>query len=181
MTSSSRVAGHKRHGNDRKGRMRHIAKCCVLISPALVAIMVAKLDLSSIIGAILFTRPNTAGCVPDDELGRPPAAALRSLTNDELETFARDGSVKLRGVLDEVWVGRLRALVQDCFEHPNMWDVLYSRLIANFYCAQKAILVHHTSLCGRQIAEAAPTNHLAAALLRSSTLRICEPTDALGN
>ena len=41
--------------------------------------------------------------------------------------------------------------------------------------------MHHTSVCGRQIAEAAPTTAIAASLLRTSTLRVCEPSDALGN
>lgn len=151
---------------------------------ALVSISLSK-RLTPAIGAALFTRPQTEGCIPSKELARAqhsgPAFAARSLTEEEVEAFARDGSVKLRGMLDDVWVRRLRALVKDCFEHPNMWDVLYSRLIANFYCAQKAILVHHTSVCGRQIAEAAPTTRIAAELLRSATLRVCEPSDALGN
>ena len=106
---------------------------------------------------------------------------LRALTEAEIAAFERDGSVVLRGVLSDEWVARLRALVADVFKHPNVWDVLYSRLVANFYCAQKAILVHHTSACGREVAEAAPTTALAAALLRTSRLRVAEPTDALGN
>ena len=69
----------------------------------------------------------------------------------------------------------------DAVVPEQLWDVLYSRMIANFYCAQKAILVHHTSTCGKQIAEAAPTTRIAAELLRSPTLRVCEPSDALGN
>ena len=51
----------------------------------------------------------------------------------------------LRGVLSPAWVVRLRALV-DVMAHPNVWDVLYSRLVANFYCAQKSILVHHVGV-----------------------------------
>ena len=133
------------------------------------------------IGALLFTRPGTSTCVPHPELGHGPALPLRPLTAEELERFARDGSVRLHGVLDAKWVSRLQALVRDCFAHPNVWDVMYSRLIANFYCAQKSILVHHTSLCGRQIAEAAPTTRIAAELMGSSTVVVCEPTDALGN
>jgi len=42
-------------------------------------------------------------------------------------------------------------------------------------------LIHHTSLCGREVAEAAPTTAIAAALLRSASLQVCEPTDALAN
>ena len=155
-------------------------RSCLLVLPVVLAALVGSLSTSPA-ADLLFTRPNTAGCVPADELGGPPAAALRSLTEEEIAAFARDGSVKLRGMLDDVWLQRLRALVQDCFEHPNVWDVLYSRMIANFYCAQKAILVHHTSTCGKQIAEAAPTTRIAAELLRSPTLRVCEPSDALGN
>ena len=79
--------------------------------------------------------------------------------------------VLLKGVLDEKWVGRLHALVDDVFSNPNGWDVLYSRFVANFYCAQKAILVHHTSVCGRQIAEVAPTTAIAAKLLRTAQRR----------
>ena len=73
------------------------------------------------------------------------------------------------------------ALLKDTFSSPNGWDVLYSRLIANFYCSQKSILVHHTSARGKQIALAAPTTLIAAQLLGSATVKVCEPTDALGN
>lgn len=173
------------------GKMRSVTQlpkimtllnCSMLaVVPVTMAALLSGPDLSAVTSVLLFTRPKTAGCVPEDELSRSPAAALRNLTDGELAAFARDGSVQLRGLLDDVWLNRLRALVQDCFEHPNIWDVVYSRMIANFYCAQKAILVHHTSTCGRQIAVAAPTTRIAAKLLGSPTLRVCEPSAALGN
>ena len=151
-----------------------------LIGSALLAVasyLAACADLAS----ILFARPGSKRCVPDDELGHGPAAPLREVSAEEIAAFQRDGSVILRGILPAMWVRRLHALVDDVFSHPNAWDVLYSRFVANFYCAQKAILVHHTSQCGRQIAEAAPTTAIAAALLGSASLRVCEPTDALAN
>lgn len=133
------------------------------------------------IGALLFSRPGSQPCVPAAELGHGPAQALRALSEAEIATFERDGSVVLKDVLSDVWVHRLQSLAQDVFEHPNLWDVLYSRLIANFYCAQKSLLVHTTSKCGRQIAEASPTTAIAAGLLRTGSLRVCEPNIALGN
>ena len=93
---------------------------CLLVLPVVVAALLCSSGVSSAAAALLFTRPRTEGCVPADELGRPPAAALRSLTEEEVAAFARDGSVKLRGMLDDVWLRRLRKLVQDCFEHPNV-------------------------------------------------------------
>lgn len=101
----------------------------------LVAVLTSSNATEQRIGALLFTRPGTTGCVPEAELGRGPADPMRPLTAAELDAFQRDGSVVLKGVVDDRWVRRLRALVIDCFEHPNVWDVLYSRLIANF-CAQ---------------------------------------------
>ena len=139
---------------------------------------------ANLLAALLLARPHSKPCIPEEEMRqskRTPAAPLRSITDEEINAFHRDGSVLLKGVLDEKWVGRLHALVDDVFSNPNGWDVLYSRFVANFYCAQKAILVHHTSVCGRQIAEVAPTTAIAAKLLRTSRLRVCEPTDALGN
>lgn len=155
-----------------------------LATGVVVAVIVALAAIvlnPHVVGTILFTRPGTRACVPLEELGHGPAMPVRQMTAEEIEAFSRDGSVRLQGMLDPVWVSRLQGLVRDCFAHPNIWDVLYSRLIANFYCAQKAILVHHTSVCGRQIAEAAPTTHIATELLRSASLRVCEPSDALGN
>jgi hypothetical protein len=75
----------------------------------------------------------------------------------------------------------LRLLMLDVFSHPTKWDVLYSRLNANFYGAQKSILLHHTSECGKELARSAPTTTIAASLLGSKTLRVCEPSEALMN
>ena len=161
--------------------MRHRRSLTAGAVVAAGASLLWSTSASDLLADALFSRPGTASCVPQSELGRGPALPLRALTEAEIAAFERDGSVVLRGVLSDEWVGRLRALVADVFKHPNVWDVLYSRLVANFYCAQKAILVHHTSACGREVAEAAPTTALAAALLRTSRLRVAEPTDALGN
>lgn len=176
----------------------------VLVPAFAVLISCTHQHLATLIARVLFIRPGTASCVPSDDLRKGSAPPLRPLSEEEISAFERDGSVILRGILDDIWVERLHALVQDVFvrnpqpsptsgrltdhpllhctqEHPNVWDVLYSRFIANFYCAQKSILVHHTSKCGREIAEAAPTTAIAAALLRSGSLQVCEPTDALAN
>ena len=106
--------------------------------------------------------------------GELPAPAFRDLTEDEIVGFRRDGVVVLRGVLQEEWVEALRLLMLDVFEHPTKWDMLYSRLNANFYGAQKSILLHHTSECGKELARAAPTTTISASLLGSSRLRVCE-------
>jgi len=156
---------------------RSCQRSLVLALPVCVAVVVNP----SLLAQLLFSRPGSQSCIPPEELGLGSALPLRSLTEEEIASFERDGSVILPGMLDELWVSRLRALVTDVFEHPNLWDVLYSRLIANFYCAQKSILIHHTSVCGREVAESAPTTAIAAALLRSSSLQVCEPTDALAN
>ena len=138
-------------------------------------------SVGTAVSTLLFARPGTRPCVPHEIKRSAPHSPARPLADEEVTAFERDGSVILRGLLTEEWVGILRELVADVFEHPNLWDVLYSRLIANFYCAQKAILLHHTSQCGREVAEFGPTSAIAAALLRSTTLRVAEPTDALGN
>ena len=147
---------------------------------AAVAISWFQRPLDDSTRAALFGRVGQGSCVPEDELSRGPAEPLRPLREDELQAFRRDGAVVLRGVLDPVWQRRLRQLVHDTLGSPTRWDVLYSRFVANFYCSQKAILLHHTSRCGREVAEAAPTTQLASALLGSASLRVCEPTEALG-
>ena len=118
---------------------RRLMGCCrrscqrslVLALPVCVAVVVNP----SLLAQLLFSRPGSQSCIPPEELGLGSALPLRSLTEEEIASFERDGSVILPGMLDELWVSRLRALVTDVFEHPNLWDVLYSRLIANFYCA----------------------------------------------
>ena len=152
---------------------------CVLACA--VAVLCCTSTAQSLLGAALFSRHGTLPCLSAQQHEDGPASPLRQLTPEEIDAFERDGAVVLHDVLSAEWVGRLRALVHDAFAHPTLWDVLYSRMVANFYCAQKAILLHHTSACGRQIAEAAPTTALAASLLRSGVLRVAEPSDALGN
>jgi len=157
-----------------------LARCGFACLVAAIALYAFDEKAGEIASTLLFTRPGTEQCVPP-ELTQSPQQPARPLTEEEIDAFERDGSVLLRGLLSDEWVGIMRELVRDVFEHPNLWDVLYSRLIANFYCAQKGILVHHTSVCGREVAEHAPTSAIAAALLRSTTLRVSEPSDALGN
>jgi hypothetical protein len=160
-------------------------RCCgrvgwLLVFPCILAATLSD-QFAKILAALLFTRPGSQSCVPPEELGLGSASPLRPLTEEEIAAFERDGSVILPGILDAVWLERLHALASDVFKHPNTWDVIYSRLIANFYCAQKSILLHHTSVCGRELAESAPTTAIAAALLRSTTLQVCEPTEGLAN
>lgn len=152
--------------------------CCLA---GAVAVLCCTSTAQSLLGAALFSRHGTSPCLSAQQHQDGPAEPARPLTPEEIDAFERDGAVVLHDVLSPEWVSHLRALVHDAFAHPTLWDVLYSRMVANFYCAQKAILLHHTSACGRQIAEAAPTTALAASLLRSSVLRVAEPSDALGN
>lgn len=156
----------------------------VVVLSAMATAIIASLltqPISDGVYLLLFGRPGTQSCVPADELGHGPAAPARAITAEEIEQFRLDGSVLLRGVLDQAWQKRLLALNEDVFTSPNLWDVVYTRALANFYCAQKSIFLHHTSKCGREIAEAGPTTQIAATLLGSSTLRVAEPTEALGN
>lgn len=156
----------------------------VLVATALISCILfwsANLPLSDKYQQLAFHREGSKSCVPAEERRSEPAPLERPLTQEELIAFQRDGVVVLRDMLSSTWKDRLQALVEDAFEHPNGWDVLYSRMVANFYSAQKSIMLHHTSVCGREIAESAPTTALAATLLNSSILRVCEPTEALGN
>lgn len=127
----------------------------------------------------LFERSGSRSCVPLEVQARGSASPLRALTPEEHLAFQRDGVVVLRGMLQDEWVDRLRDVVKDVFNSPNAWDILYSWCVANFYGAQKSILLHHTSHCGREVAVFSPAATLAAALLGSTEVRVCEPTEAL--
>jgi len=78
------------------------------------------------------------------------------------------------------------------FQNPTKWDVMYSRLVANFYGAQKSIFLHQSSRCGAYIGSKSPTSRIAAQLfsrLHSNgthidekiRMRVIEPTEALIN
>jgi len=167
--------------NKAVGMRLPIRSTFVLISGIALAFALSLIPGHNVMIRFLFTRPGVSdkGCVPDTDDG--PALPKRPLTTDELHAFKRDGSVVLRDVLNEDWLARLRTLAVEAHRHPTMWDVMYSRALANFYCAQKAIFLHHTSKCGRQLAGVAPTTAMAAELLDSRTLRVAEPTEALAN
>lgn len=110
------------------------------------------------------------------------SAEERTISDSEIEAFRRDGSVLLREALPEEWVRILRYLLMDVFHRPTNWDILYSRLVANFYGAQKSIFLHHSSDCGREFIKYSPIAKLVSDLAgRNATLRICEPTEALIN
>lgn len=110
-----------------------------------------------------------------------PFPPKRDLTEEELATYRRDGTVMLRDVLSEEWLVALRKLVMQVSANPNTWDIWSSRLKHNYYGAQAATFLAQTSRCGREIARFAPITSLAAQLLGSSTLRVAEPTQALIN
>ena len=82
----------------------------------------------------------------------------------------------LRGVLDKVWVDRMREMVLDSFEHPTTWDKMYSTGLAAFFCAQKTVMLPMTSRCGRNIVTYSPLASFAAELLDSKTIRAAEPS-----
>ena len=125
-----------------------------------------------------------ASCVPAHLMRRnvTPAPPMRAITAAEIAAFQRDGSVILRGVVSPAWQARYHALGVEVFEHSNWWDIAYTAMVAKFYCAQKSIFMHQTSRCGREIAVAAPTTHIAAALLpESKSLFIIEPSEVIAN
>ncbi|MEQ8166723.1 MAG: phytanoyl-CoA dioxygenase family protein [Alphaproteobacteria bacterium] len=45
-------------------------------------------------------------------------ALLRPVTDDEIATYQRDGVVHLRKIIDQHWVGELRAAITDIMENP---------------------------------------------------------------
>eukprot|EP01051_Picozoa_sp_SAG22_P025205 SAG22_NODE_7356_length_748_cov_0.930663_1_plen_180_part_01 len=134
---------------------------------------------------LLFVRPGTESCVPADELGRGAAAASREISEDEVLRFHRDGGVVLRGIIPPVWTGRLHGLVRDVFEHPNLWDVIYSvrgRRFVQFRLEVADFLVSASwscpatgwPTCGPRTAAAASTPRLRAPdALLAVVLRPC--------
>jgi len=98
-----------------------------------------------------------------------------------VKSFQSNGVVVLNDILSEEWIAHLRSLFMDVVSSPTLWDIVYTRMVANFYGAQKNIFLHHTSICGKEIALSAPTTLLAAQLLQSNTVRVCEPSEAILN
>ena len=101
----------------------------------------------------------------------------------EVEAFQRDGSVVLRNIFDPAWVKALRLLLMDAFHNPTTWDIIYSRMVANFYGAQKSVFLHHTSDCGRELLKHFPIHQVIQDLVDDDDikLRVCEPSEALIN
>lgn len=128
----------------------------------------------------MFARDSDKVCMPPNHAltGPEPSAPLPAAIH---EAFERDGAVILRGVLSEEWVTRMHETVVDSFEHPTTWDKLYSTGLAAFFCAQKTVLLPQTSLCGRSMARYSPLASLAADLTRSKTVRVAEPSEAIGS
>lgn len=45
----------------------------------------------------------------------------------------------------------MRDTVMDSFEHPTIWDKMYSTGLAAFFCAQKTVMLPMTSRCGQNM------------------------------
>lgn len=121
------------------------------------------------------------------------------LTQNEINSFQRDGVVILRNVISKEWIKSYRLLLMHTFQNPSRWDIIYSRLLANFYGAQKAIFLHQSSPCGMIIGSDSPVAWIAAELFSSFynrdqeednsdenkhkniRMRVIEPTEALLN
>ena len=65
-----------------------------------------------------------------------------SISQEELEAFAQDVAVLLRNVISNDWLRAYWKLLIHVYKNPSWWDILYSRLVANFYGAQKSIFLH---------------------------------------
>jgi len=143
--------------------------------------LILKQPISLRLHNVIFRRRGSQSCVPGEILRQGHAQPLRPISDEEKLAFGRDRSVILRDVLSEEWVERLQLLMLDAYQHPNFWDVLYSRMVGNFYSAQKSVLLHQTSICGKEIAQSSPTVTIAQQLLDAKEVRSCEPNIALMN
>jgi ectoine hydroxylase-related dioxygenase (phytanoyl-CoA dioxygenase family) len=122
-----------------------------------------------------------------------PRQPLRPITDDEIETFWRDGVVCLRQVMPHEWLAAMVEPVEEALRHPSMTDL--SEMGTGLAEATGATLLreavpsrpadrtghfragtdHWTTIPAfREFALESPLGAIAAALLRSDTVRLYE-------
>lgn len=159
--------------------MHLLHKLCLLL--AALATLCLRLPLLDDHRSWLFDRQNYEFECPASDTN-----PIR-VGEQEKDAFARDGVLVLRDVISPEWLRSYRMLLVHVFENESRWDVLYSRLVANFYSAQKSIFLHQSSRCGLAVGSRSPVPTIVAQLLAHAhalrfddvRLRVMEPTAAL--
>jgi hypothetical protein len=62
--------------------------------------------------------------------GQPPEHCPK-VTQEHLDTLARDGVVHIKGVLDQKWIDYLREVTEWQIKHPHVWAI--PGVVSNLY------------------------------------------------
>ena len=127
--------------------------------------------------------------IPSDEDRNESLTRYALMSEHMQDKFSRDGVLILQDALSQDWLRSFRRLLMHVFENESKWDILFSRMNANFYSAQKSIFLHQSSRCGRYLGSMSPIPALVANLfskihsipIDQVKLRVIEPTVALIN
>jgi hypothetical protein len=146
---------------------------------------------------LLLQRDSDASCLPAGFAASGPEPLHEALTRSLLDEFERDGAVLIRGGLrcaaatlptyhrrvhpymlmsnacacSPAWVSRLRDTVEDSFQHPTVWDKMYTTGLAAFFCAQKTVMLPMTSRCGQNMVRTLLLRNYRSLRLRSAPRR----------
>lgn len=101
-----------------------------------------------------------------------PAEPLRDITDEEIESFQRDGVICLRGLFEPQWVERLRGAAEACMAAPTDMSAELAAARADegrFF--HDTFVWRHNADCRAFVFES-PAAKIAARMMRSSKVNI---------
>ena len=149
-------------------------KLMFLLAPILTGLLVMRLPLKDAHRAWLFDRADADfECVVlvTSSSTNPISNSNTNMTmmsHEQMEAFARDGVIYLPNAISKEWLRSYRMLLMHVFHKPSTWDILYSRMVANFYGAQKSILLQSRVNVGGMLVRILPLP-----ILQRGFLNIC--------